>query len=30
MESSLTGRRLVLIVILTLAAAPYFMRLGAS
>jgi 4-amino-4-deoxy-L-arabinose transferase-like glycosyltransferase len=30
MESSLSGRRLVLIVILTLAAAPYFMRLGAS
>jgi 4-amino-4-deoxy-L-arabinose transferase-like glycosyltransferase len=30
MESSLSGRRLVLIIILTLAAAPYFMRLGAS
>ena len=30
MESSLSGRRFVLIVILALAAAPYFMRLGAS
>lgn len=30
MQSLLSGRRLILIVILTLAAAPYFMRLGAS
>ena len=30
MQSLFSGRRIVLIVILTLAAAPYFMRLGAS
>jgi 4-amino-4-deoxy-L-arabinose transferase-like glycosyltransferase len=30
MQSLFSGRRLVLIAILTVAAAPYFMRLGAS
>lgn len=30
MQSSISGRRFVLIVILTLATTPYFMRLGAS
>jgi 4-amino-4-deoxy-L-arabinose transferase-like glycosyltransferase len=30
MQSSLSGRRFLLIVILTLATAPYFLRLGAS